>query len=62
MQIIMLGVIFMVTALVIFSGIAWAAGHIGSWLIRSSRAQVYINRFAGTVFILLAYRLALSEL
>lgn len=62
MQIIMLGVVFMVTVLVIFSGIAWAAGRIGSWLKRSSRAQIYINRFAGTVFILLAYRLILSEL
>lgn len=62
MQIIVLGVIFMVTALIIFSGIAWAASCIGSWLKRSSRAQIYINRFAGIVFILLAYRLILSEL
>ena len=60
-QIIMLGAVFMMTAFIIFSGIAWAASRIGDWLKRSKRAQAGINRLAGTVFVLLACRLALSK-
>jgi threonine/homoserine/homoserine lactone efflux protein len=57
-QIIMLGVVFMATACVIFSGIAWAASRIGEWLSKSKRGRVGINRLAGMVFVLLALRLA----
>ena len=60
-QIIALGAVFIVTAFIIFCGIAWAASSIGGWLQRSKRAQTIINRMAGTVFVLLACRLALSE-
>ena len=60
-QIIALGAAFMVTAFVIFCGIAWTAGRIGGWLGRSKRVQDMINRIAGTVFVLLACRLALSN-
>jgi len=60
MQMIVLGAVFMMTAFIIFCGIAWASSLIGSWLQRSKRAQMGINRLAGTVFILLACRLALS--
>lgn len=58
-QIILLGLVFMATALVIFSGIAWAASELGSWLKRSARAQTGMNYLAGTVFLLLACRLVL---
>lgn len=60
-QIITLGAVFMVTAFVIFTAIAWAASRVGDWLKRSKHAQVGINRLAGTVFVLLACRLALSK-
>jgi len=60
-QIIALGAIFMATAFAIFSLISWAASRIGDWLKKSERAQVGINRLAGTVFVLLACRLALSK-
>lgn len=60
-QIVALGAVFMATAFVIFSGIAWAASRIGGWLKRSKRAQIGINRLAGSVFVLLACRLALSK-
>ncbi len=60
-QIISLGAIFMVTAFVIFSGIAWASSRIGVWLKRSKRAQAGMNRLAGAIFVLLACRLALSK-
>lgn len=57
----MLGAVFIVVAFIIFSMIAWAAGRVGNWLKESKRAQVGINRLAGTVFLLLACRLALSR-
>ena len=60
-QIVLLGATFMVTTFVIFCGIAWAASRIGNWLKSSRRAQTIINRIAGTVFVLLACRLAISK-
>lgn len=56
-QIFMLGGLFIVVALVIFSAIAIAAGSLGGWLQRSPKAQVYLNRIAGTVFAALALKL-----
>lgn len=60
-QIIVLGAVFMATAFTIFSLISWAASRIGKWLRKSEWAQIGINRLAGTVFVLLACRLALSK-
>jgi threonine/homoserine/homoserine lactone efflux protein len=59
-QILLLGAVFMLAALIVFGFIAWAAGFIGEWLKRSERAQVVMNRIAGAMFVLLALRLALS--
>ena len=61
LQIITLGLIFMLIALVIFSLVALAAARLGNWLKQSSRAQIYINRVAATVFVLLALRLLWSS-
>lgn len=61
LQILLLGVLFMLSALVVFSSIALAAGFLGEWLRRSERAQVYLNRFAGVVFVGLALRLVTTE-
>lgn len=61
LQMITLGAVFMLAALIVFGAIAWTAGFIGNWLKRSQRAQVVMNRFAGTVFVGLAMRLALSK-
>jgi threonine/homoserine/homoserine lactone efflux protein len=61
LQMITLGAVFMLAALIVFGAIAWAAGFIGDWLKRSQRAQVMMNRFAGTVFVGLAMRLAWSK-
>jgi len=61
LQMIILGAVFMLAALIVFGAIAWAAGLIGERLKRSRRAQVAMNRFAGTVFAGLALRLALSK-
>jgi len=60
-QIVILGLLFMGTTLVIFGAIAWASGRIGVWLRKSYRAQSIMNRTAGMIFLLLACRLALSK-
>lgn len=56
-QIFMLGAVFICVALIIFCAIAIAAGFLGDWLQRSSKAQLYLNRIAGTVFAVLAFKL-----
>lgn len=60
-QVMLLGAVFMLVALVMFCGFALAAGSLGEWLRRSSRAQTALNRFAALVFVALALRLATAE-
>lgn len=60
-QIVLLGFFFMASTFVTFCAIAWAASRIGDWLKGSLRAQTIINRITGTVFVLLACRLAISK-
>lgn len=60
-QMFMLGGIFIVATVLIFGGIALLAGTIGQWLTRSSKAQIILNRVAGTVFVGLALTLATTE-
>ena len=61
LQIFLLGAIFIATAFVVFSSIAWFAGLLGTWLRSSARAQTILNRIAGTVFAAMAARLVLSQ-
>ena len=61
LQIVILGGIFIVATLLIFGGIALLAGSIGGWLNRSAKTQVIMNRVAGSVFILLALKLATTS-
>lgn len=60
-QMLFLGGLFIVSTLIVFGAVAWFAGYIGEWLQRSARAQIVMNRIAGTVFVALALRLAVSE-
>ena len=60
-QIIVLGGLFLIVALIIFSLIALMAGTLGNTLQRSPIVQVYLNRIAGTIFAALALRLAFVE-
>lgn len=60
-QMLMFGALFIVTTLLVFGTVAWFAGFFGEWLKRSEKAQIMMNRIAGTVFTGLALRLALSE-
>lgn len=56
-QIFILGTLFILVTLVVFGGIAVLAGTLGSWLNDSPKAQIVLNRVAGTVFAGLALKL-----
>ncbi len=56
-----LGFLMMVTTIVTFGTVAMAAGLLGDWLKHSLKAQVWINRASGIVFVALAAKLALVE-
>ncbi len=60
-QMLILGGVFIVAALLIFSSIAWTAGFLGERIKGSTRAQTVINRLAGMVFVSLAIKLAVTE-
>lgn len=57
LQILMLGLIFIAATILIFGMIAFLAGTIGDWFARSPKAQIWLNRVAGTVFAALALKL-----
>lgn len=61
LQMIAFGCLFITTTFIIFSLIAWSAGFLGEWLKDSNTAQKIINRIAGTIFVGLAIKLAISE-
>ncbi|WP_299471870.1 LysE family translocator [uncultured Roseibium sp.] len=61
LQILVLGALFIVATLLVFGGVALGGGLLGSYLRRSAKAQVWLNRLAGTVFVVLAARLAIAE-
>lgn len=56
-----LGFLMMATTIVTFGTISMAAGLLGDWLRRSPKAQIWINRASGIVFVSLAAKLALAE-
>lgn len=60
-QMLMFGALFIVATLLVFGAVAWFAGFLGEWLKGSEKAQIIMNRIAGTVFTGLALRLAISE-
>ncbi|MFO8090665.1 MAG: LysE family translocator [Desulfatiglandaceae bacterium] len=60
-QVMLLGAIFIVATILVFGSVAFLAGLIGEWLSRSEKAQHIINRLAGTVFTLLAVKLAFTH-
>jgi threonine/homoserine/homoserine lactone efflux protein len=60
-QMLMFGGLFIGTTLLIFGAVAWFAGYLREWLKGSVKAQITMNRVAGTVFTGLALRLVISE-
>lgn len=56
-QIMGLGIVFIVSTIIVFGIVAFAAGSVGQWLNRSQRARKVMNILAGVVFTALAGRL-----
>jgi threonine/homoserine/homoserine lactone efflux protein len=61
LQMVIFGAIFIVAALLVFGSIAWFAGFLGDRLGASRRAQIILNRVAGTIFAALALRLVTAQ-
>lgn len=57
LQLAVLGGVMIVVTIVVFSAFAIGGGSLGSWLRQNDRAQVWLNRLAGLVFVALAVRL-----
>jgi threonine/homoserine/homoserine lactone efflux protein len=60
-QLMLLGGMFILSALAVFSSISYLAGMIGGWFLKSKRAEKILNIVAGTVFTALAIKLALTR-
>lgn len=60
-QMLELGVLFMLQTLVVFSLFGVCAGMIGAWLRRRPRVGVWLDRLAGATFIALGIRVALRD-
>ena len=61
LQMVLLGGIFILATILIFGAIALLAGTLGSWLTRSDKAQIVMNRVASLVFLALALKLATTQ-
>ena len=61
LQILLLGGLFIVATILVFGGIAVLAGALGQLLTRSDRTQNILNKIAGTVFLSLALKLAITQ-
>ena len=61
LQTISLGALFMLATLLVFGAIAVFSGAFGEMLQKSARAQRWLNRVAGIVFVGLALRLVFSQ-
>jgi threonine/homoserine/homoserine lactone efflux protein len=61
LQMLLLGAIFIVCAFASFAVISLLAGSLSSWLRRSSRGQIVLNRVAGLIFVGLAAKLVAAH-
>lgn len=60
-QILLLGLLFILSTILVFGGISLLAGGIGSRLRKSAKAQILLNRIAAGVFVSLAVKLAMAK-
>lgn len=60
-QMIELGLVFMLQTLAIFSVFGFFAGTLGAWLKRRPRVGLWLDRIAGATFIALGLRVALRD-
>jgi threonine/homoserine/homoserine lactone efflux protein len=61
LQLLELGSIFIACTLLVFGLVSLLAGKLGNWFNQSPKAEVVMNRVAGSVFAALAVKLALTE-
>ena len=61
LQLLELGAVFIVCTFLVFGLISVLAGKLGSWFSQSPKAEVVMNRVAGSVFAALAVKLALTQ-
>lgn len=61
LQMAVLGGLFILATLLVFGAISLLAGGLGAWLRRSPRVQQWLNRAAGTIFAILAMKLAMAS-
>lgn len=61
LQMLELGLIFMLQTVVVFSIFGLCAGTIGGWLKRRPRAGLWLDRLAGVTFIAIGIRVALRD-
>lgn len=61
LQMLWLSAIFIVAALVVFNTIALLSGYLRDSLAKSDKAQTFLNRLAGVIFVGLALKLATSR-
>jgi threonine/homoserine/homoserine lactone efflux protein len=60
-QMIVLGIVFMIAAVLVFTSISVMAGTIGSRLRSRPSVQIYMNKIAGIIFVALAVKLAFAK-
>jgi threonine/homoserine/homoserine lactone efflux protein len=60
LQLVSLGGLFILATVVVFGSVALLAGSLGDWLVRSERAQRFMNWVAGTIFLGIAVHLAVG--
>lgn len=61
LQILILGGLFILAAILVFGAVSWGGGVLGGYLKRSPHTQIWLHRLAGMVFFGLAVRLAFVE-
>ena len=61
LQLLELGAVFIVCTFLVFGLISILAGKLGGWFSQSPKAEVVMNRVAGSVFAALAVKLALTQ-
>ncbi len=62
LQIFILGAIFMLCAFLVFSLISLLASKIGAWFNQNPKANIILNRIAGSIFVALALKLAFTQI
>jgi threonine/homoserine/homoserine lactone efflux protein len=61
LQLIMLGAMFMISALAVFFLVSFFAGLIGEWFLNSKKAEKILNWISGSIFVALAVKVALTR-